>query len=121
MHFFGINDTIDYMKKLKNLKHIFSITLISLLVTFGSIYMIPDNLKDELNGIFIYRTSSVTNGHAWQDYIYKHTLKASSSDIVIIKIDEKTLNSIQNNPNDLKNLTLTKRTYSDLVKNLEKA
>jgi hypothetical protein len=103
------------MRKLKNLKHIFVIILISLALLFGYIMIFADEFADSMNGFFIYRTSS----NAWQDYFHEHTLRPSSQDIVIIKIDERTLNGIQNNANDLKNLTLTKRTYSDLVKNLE--
>lgn len=38
---------------------------------------------------------------------------------MIIKIDERTLNELQNNSNDLKNLGFTKKTYTDIVTNLE--
>ena len=115
LHIIRINDTIEYMKKLRNLKHIFVIILISLTILFGYIMIFADEFDDGINGYFIYRTSNGT----WQDIIHKHTLRPSASDIVIIKIDERTLNGIQNNENDLKNLALTKKTYSDLIKNLE--
>ena len=115
LHIIRINDTIEYMKKLRNLKHIFVIILISLTILFGYIMIFADEFNDGINGYFIYRTSNGT----WQDIIHKHTLRPSASDIVIIKIDERTLNGIQNNENDLKNLALTKKTYSDLIKNLE--
>lgn len=103
------------MRKLKNLKHIFVIILISLSLIFGIIFMFADEVNDSINGFFIYRTS----GGTWQDYFHVHTLRPSAKDIVIIKIDERTLNGTQNNANDLKNLTLTKATYAKLVTDLE--
>lgn len=103
------------MRKLKNLKHIFVIILISLSLMMGSIILFSDEFTESMNGFFVYRTS----GGVWQDYFHTHDLHPSSKDIVIIKIDERTLNGIQNNANDLKNLTLTKETYSNLVRDLE--
>jgi CHASE2 domain-containing sensor protein len=55
----------------------------------------------------------------WQDYFYRHTL-APSEDIVIIKIDEKTLNETQSQGN-LKTLTIPKSTYATLVEKLQSA
>jgi class 3 adenylate cyclase/CHASE2 domain-containing sensor protein len=103
------------MRKLKNLKHIFVIILISLSVIFGLLKLFSDEFNDTLNWFFIYRTSH----GVWQDYFHKHILSPSVNDIVIITIDERTLNGIQNNSNDLKNLTITKETYSKLITDLE--
>jgi CHASE2 domain-containing sensor protein len=55
----------------------------------------------------------------WQDYFYRHTL-APSEDIVIIKIDEKTLNELQAK-NTLKTLSIPKSTYATLIEKLQSA
>jgi hypothetical protein len=73
------------------------------------------DFTNSINGFFIYRSGT----GMWQDTIYTHTLKPSS-DIVIINIDERTLNELQAN-GDLKMLTIPKKIYSDLVEKLESA
>ncbi len=117
LHINGINDTIEYMKKLKNFKHIFVIILICLTILFSYIQLFSDEFSDTMNGFFIYRTG---NG-VWQDYFHKHTLRPSADDIVIINIDERSLNALQSNNNNLKNLSITKDTYADLITGLESA
>jgi CHASE2 domain-containing sensor protein len=101
------------MKNIRNLKHIFIIILISLFVLFGLIALFSRDFTNAINGLFIYRTT----GGIWQDYIYKHDL-TPSSDIVIINIDDRTLNEIQAT-GDLKMLTISKQIYADLVEKLE--
>lgn len=108
------------MKFLRNLKHIFAITALSLLIIFGSIYIFRDEFFHQINGFFIYRTG---NG-VWQDYFHKQSL-VPSGDIAIIKIDEKTLNTLQAEGKlqrgDMKMLTIPKSIYTDLVYKLERA
>lgn len=102
------------MKKLKNIKHIFAIIILSLTFLFVGIFLSSDENMSSLNGLFIYRTGNGT----WQDTIHKHNLKPSD-DIVIIKIDEKTINTIQSSGSDLKMLTIPKSVYIDLIEKLE--
>jgi adenylate cyclase len=56
----------------------------------------------------------------WQDYFYRHTVTPSTDDIVIIKIDEKTLNELQAK-NTLKTLSIPKGTYATLIEKLQSA
>jgi CHASE2 domain-containing sensor protein len=100
------------MRKLQNLKHIFVIALLSLSILFGFFMLFSHEFTNSINGFFIYRTTNT-----WQDYVYKHKL-APSENIAIINIDEKTLNTLQAN-GDLKMLTISKKTYKDLVEKLE--
>ena len=100
------------MRKLQNLKHIFVIILLSLGILFGFFMLFSQEFTNSINGFFIYRTSNT-----WQDFIYKHKL-VPSENIAIINIDEKTLNTLQAN-GDLKMLTISKKTYRDLVEKLE--
>jgi class 3 adenylate cyclase len=101
------------MKNIRNLKHIFIIILISLFVLFGLIVLFSRDFTNAINGLFIYRTT----GGIWQDYIYKHDL-TPSKDIIIINIDDRTLNETQAT-GDLKMLTMSKQIYADLVEKLE--
>ena len=103
------------MRKLKNLKHIFFIIILSLTVLFSLVMIFSRDFTNSINGFFIYRSGT----GIWQDTIYEHTLRASD-DIVIINIDERTLNELQAN-GDLKMLTIPKKIYSDLVEKLESA
>lgn len=102
------------MRKLKNFKHIFSITILSLTCLFGAIMSVSSDFSNSVNGLFIYRTGN----NIWQDALYKHHLKVSD-DIVIIRIDEKTLNTIQSSGSDLKMLTIPKSAYGEVIEKLE--
>lgn len=57
----------------------------------------------------------------WQDYFHRHSLTPSTDQIVIINIDEKTLNTLQdqNNSTNIRMLTLAKSDYATLVQKLE--
>ncbi len=103
------------MKFFRNLKHIFAVTLISLLIISSSVFVFGKEFTHALSGFFVYRTG----GDVWQDKIYRHTL-TPSDDIVIVKIDEKTLNSFQAQ-SDQKMLTIPKSMYTILVEKLEAA
>jgi hypothetical protein len=109
----GVSDRIEYMKKLRNLKHIFAIFLLSLIFVFGSIMLFSRDFSSSLNGFFVYRTT----GGAWQDYFHTHDLRPSS-DIAIIAIDDHTINTLQST-SDQKMLTIPKSIYRDLVEKLE--
>lgn len=76
--------------------------------------MFSEEFTNSMNGFFLYRTS----GGVWQDYFHKHTL-TPSSDIAIIAIDEKTLNTQQESRDNLKMLTIPKSDYAILTKKLE--
>ncbi len=108
-----VNDTVEYMKKLKNLKHIFAIALICLTLIFGSIMVFSLEFSNAINWFFVYRTT----GGVWQDYFHTHTLRPSS-DMAIIAIDEKTINTLQAS-GDQKMLTIPKSRYRDLLEKLE--
>lgn len=102
------------MKFFRNLKHILLSSVLSLAIIFSSIFLFADEFTHSLNGFFVYRTW----GGVWQDHLYKHTLKPSTDDIVIVKIDEKTLNELQAKSN-LKTLSISKSIYAILVQKLE--
>lgn len=102
------------MKFFRNLKHIFLASVLSLMIIFSSILILGDEFTHSLGGFFIYRTG----GGVWQDNIYTHSLVPSTDKIVIVKIDEKTLNELQAKGN-LKNLTIPKSIYAILVEKLE--
>jgi hypothetical protein len=109
----AVSDRIEYMKKLRNLKHIFAIFVLSLIFVFGSIILFSRDFSSALNGFFVYRTT----GGVWQDYFHTHDLHPSS-DIVIIAIDDTTINSLQST-SDQKMLTISKSIYAGLVEKLE--
>jgi class 3 adenylate cyclase/CHASE2 domain-containing sensor protein len=102
------------MQKLRNLKHIFVIIVLSLSAVFGSVFL-PKEYTNIFNGTFIYRTGE----DAWQDRLYTHTLRPSS-DIAIIRIDNESLNAMQAKGN-LKMLTIPKSYYITLIEKLEAA
>lgn len=107
----------NYSKILRNIKHIFAIIVISLSMLFGSVMLFSGDFNSSINGFFLYRTGSGT----WQDYFHRHRL-APSKDIVIIKIDEKSLNAIQaGSQSELRMLTIPKSTYANLVSKLSDA
>lgn len=101
------------MKKLRNLKHILTISLLSLTLIFGSIMIFSAEFSSSINGFFVYRTTS----GVWQDSIYQHHL-TPSSDIAIIAIDERTINTLQAT-GDQKMLTIPKSKYAGLIEKLE--
>ena len=45
----AVSDTMEYMRKLRNLKHIFAIFLLSLLFVFGSIMLFSLEFQNALN------------------------------------------------------------------------
>lgn len=100
------------MQKLQKLKHIFVVTLLSIGAVFSVIFLFSADFQNPLNAFFIYRTG----WNVWQDIIYKHNLKPSK-DIVIVKIDGKSIDALQARW-DLKMLGIPKRKYTELVKRL---
>lgn len=103
---------LKYNKFFKHIKHIFFITVLSVSLLFGYILIFSGEFSNAINGFFVYRTG---NG-VWQDYFYQHKLRPSS-DIVLITIDDNTINKLQAKW-DLKMLTISKKYYSDLVTKL---
>jgi len=101
------------MQFLKNLKHIFAIAVLSLFILFASIFLFSEEFSNSINSFFIYRSGS----GVWQDKIYKPSLSPSSS-IVLITIDDATLNQIQATSN-LKMLTIPKSIYKNLIERLQ--
>lgn len=95
------------MQKLRNLKHIFVVIILSLLAAISVIFF--SQLNSLFNEIFIYRTGDNT----WQDTIYKHSL-APSNDIAIVRIDEKTLNEFRAKA-DTKEVGIPKSKYIELI------
>lgn len=97
----------DSMQKLRNLKHIFVVIVLSLLAAISVIS--SSQLNSLFNEIFIYRTGN----NAWQDTIYKHSL-APSNDIAIIRIDDTTLNKFRAKA-DTKEIGIPKSAYIELI------
>jgi class 3 adenylate cyclase/CHASE2 domain-containing sensor protein len=100
------------MQFLKNLKHIFAIAVLSLFILFASIFLFSEEFSKSINSFFIYRSGS----GVWQDTVYKPWLSPSRS-IVLITIDDATLNQIQATSN-LKMLTISKSIYKNLIERL---
>jgi hypothetical protein len=106
------------MKPLRHLKHILATSMLSLTILFGTIMMFSGEFSSAIDGFFVYRTGTGVTGTAvWQDTIYSHTLTPSDQ-IVLITIDEATLNTFQSQ-SDQKMLTIPKSVYRDLVNQLE--
>lgn len=83
------------MQILKNLKHIFFASILSLCVIFSGVFLLGKNFTDEMNMFFLYRTTeNSTIQKPWQDRIYTHDLPASDQ-IRVITIDDVTLNEFQ--------------------------
>jgi len=102
------------MQILRNLKHIFLISILCLTFVFWGIRLLWADFSESLQAFFIYRTGRNAN---FQDIIYKHSL-TPGKDIAIITIDDATLNEYQAS-SDLKTLTLWKKIYIDLAKKLK--
>lgn len=103
------------MQKLRNLKHIFVVMILALSLVFSSVFL-PKEYTNIFNGTFTYRTGQST----WQDTLYKHTIRPSKKDIVIIRIDNESLNALQAKGN-LKMLTIPKSHYMNLIDKLQVA
>lgn len=101
------------MKILKNIKHIFAIISLSLILLFTCILWLFSDFLTPINYFFTYRTQINATS---QDLIYKHKSQASNN-IVIVEIDEKTLNHY-NSQQELSTLTIGKDQYAQVVKNL---
>lgn len=97
----------------KNLKHIFIISCISLGFIFGVLNFFGKNFTLPLTHFFVYRDNIRA-----LNWLYKYTFTPSTKNIVIIKIDDTTLNSLQAS-SDLKMLRIPKSIYRSLIENLE--
>lgn len=110
------------MKFFRNLKHIFVVTMIALMMIFGLMRIFSDTFTNSLNGFFLYRTS----GGVWQDKIYQHSLTPTSlpatggtmptTQIKIIKIDDDSLNYLQS-----EGIVFGKNIYTEIVQKLKAA
>lgn len=102
------------MKIFKNFKHIFFIIAISLTLVFVMTkYLFADFLVP-INYFFTYRTGN----DAPQDIIYAHKSEPSKN-IVMIEIDEKTINELMS-ASDYSMLTIGKTVYAEVVENLKR-
>ena len=99
------------MKILKNLKHIFIVWAILMLTVFGVVRIFGDDFLLPITHFFVYREK------AFQNSIYPYHW-TPSKDIVVIKIDDGSLNALQASGN-LKMLTIPKSKYMQLVQMLE--
>lgn len=99
------------MQFLKNLKHIFFISLLSLAILFGSVLLLFSDFLVPMNYFLIYRTGA---GATFQDTIYTHSLEPSKN-IVVVEIDEHTINTLQAK-NELQMLSIPKKYYEHLVR-----
>lgn len=91
------------MIKLWNFKHIFAIIGIVLILISSSILLFSKDFQTSLNYFFIYRSGCVSKEDFWKldrhwdcfDRIYKHHKVAPSDQIVMVEVDEKTINQLQ--------------------------
>ena len=88
------------MHKLKNLKHIFAIWAIVVVMILGVMRIFGSDMLTEFTHLVTYRDAP------FQNFLYTFDWK-SSKDIVIIKIDDNSLNELQAN-SDRKMLTISK-------------
>lgn len=102
------------MNFLKNFKHIFWVFALVLLIIFGICTIFGRNFLVPLNYFFGYRSGQEAT---FQDIIYKPKTVAGD-DIVVVEIDEKTLN-FYNSTSEYSMLTIGKDKYRDLVQILE--
>ncbi len=99
------------MQKLKNLKHIFAIWAIVMMLIIAMMRLFAA-------GFFIQFTHLITYRDApFQNLLYRYDWKPSK-DIVIIKIDDKSLNTLQAQSNQ-KSLIIPKALYGELIKKLQ--
>ncbi len=99
------------MKNWKNLKHIFVAWWILMIIIFWIVRIFGSDFFVPITHFFVYREAS------FQNFIYRYHWNPSK-DIVLIKIDETSLNALQANGN-LKMLTIPKSKYIQLVQMLE--
>jgi class 3 adenylate cyclase/CHASE2 domain-containing sensor protein len=97
---------------MRNLKHIFIAFLIVFVSIFGTLRIFGDDFSLPLTHFFVYR-----EGNRFLDKLYKYKF-TPSSDIVIIKIDNESLNNLQAQSN-LKTLTIPKSVYIDVITKLK--
>lgn len=112
------------MKKIQNIKHIFIIIFIVFFLISVGFFGFLKNFLIPANYALIYRTGEQTQNQeskkSWQDYIYKHTFEPSKN-IVVITIDEKTLNHYSGNQiasAEYSTLTIPKSDYTKVMKTL---
>lgn len=101
------------MKGLKNLRHIVTVFFLLLIAFFGMIRFFGADFLLPITHFFVYRQGG------WQDRLYQYHPKPSS-DIVVVKITDNSLNTLQAGGN-LKMLTIPKSTYIELIEKLERA
>ena len=101
------------MQIVKNLKHILVVTIVTFLTIFWVLRFFGAGLSTAITHFFVYREEV-----APLDWLYKYNFSPSVKDIVIIKIDDRTLNDLQVK-SDLKFLALDKWIYTKLITNLE--
>lgn len=79
------------MHILKNLKHIFAIWVIVVILIFGVMRLLGADFLIPVTQFFVYRDAP------FQNFLYRHEWKPSTDKIVIIKIDDNSLNQMQAN------------------------
>jgi CHASE2 domain-containing sensor protein len=99
------------MQFIRNLKHIFIVFLIVFVTIFGTMRLFGSDFFVPITHFFVYR-----EGNTWLDKLYKYKF-TPSSDIVIIKIDNDSLNQLQANTN-IKTVNIPKSVYTSLVDKL---
>ena len=100
------------MKFLKNLKHIFAIWAVVMLLIVCMVSILGSSFIIPITQFFTYRDAP------FQNILYTHHWKPSTRDIAIIKIDDISLNALQAQ-SDQKVLTLPKAEYMKLIKSLQ--
>lgn len=90
------------MYKLKNLKHIFAIWTIIVVLIFGVMRLLGNDFLVPVTQFFVYRDAP------FQNFIYRHEWQPSTDKIAIIKIDDNSLNEYQSKSVDNQMLTISK-------------
>jgi class 3 adenylate cyclase/CHASE2 domain-containing sensor protein len=99
------------MQFIRNLKHIFIVFLIVFVSVFGMIRIFGDTFFVSITHFFVYR-----EGNPLLDKLYKYKF-TPSHDIVIVKIDNDSLNQLQANTN-IKTVNIPKSVYTSMVEKL---
>ena len=96
----------------RNLKHIFIVSGITFLAILSVMRLFGPTFSTPITHFFVYRENI-----PFLNWIYEYDLEPSK-DIVLVTIDDETLNELQAN-SDLQMLTLSKSLYASLVEKLE--
>ena len=98
----------------RNLKHIFIVSGITFLAILGVMRLFGPTFSTPITHFFVYRENI-----PFLNWIYEYDLEPSK-DIVLVTIDDETLNTLQAK-SDLKMFTIGKDRYVEVIEKLQSA